>query len=301
MQPGGRCEAVLGRDARDDARRANGAAAAAALADDARARLRARALLPQGLRRAGRETGRPARARRSRALPVHGEDRPARQLPARPLDRPDQRARAHPRLLRHDRQADHRALHGGRHGAVGRVPGAGDVGPGRAPRRCRAERLRAGALHRRARLPARARENRLRGHPDRLGPDRAAALVDGGSGHHGPRLHADLCADDRRARPRARQGSDAFPAARRPLRRRALVARDEEADRGAHGDRRARALRAHRADGPGRRVLVRGGPAARQRGPRLSRGRSIPGRSRRSRSASRASSSSRPCSARRRR
>ena len=64
-----------------------------------------------GVRRGGRASARPPRARRSREVSVHDEDGPARQLSVRHVRRAARAGRAHPRVVGHDRQADRRRLH----------------------------------------------------------------------------------------------------------------------------------------------------------------------------------------------
>ena len=75
-------------------------------------RLRELALLPEAVRR--RTACIPddlADARRPREVPLHREAGPARHLSLRHVRRAARAARAHPRLLRHHRQADRGRLH----------------------------------------------------------------------------------------------------------------------------------------------------------------------------------------------
>ena len=69
------------------------------------------AALPQEIRRGRREAGGLPLARGSRALSVHHQGRPARHLSVRHVRRADGQGGAHPRLLRHHRQAHRRRLH----------------------------------------------------------------------------------------------------------------------------------------------------------------------------------------------
>ena len=56
-----------------------------------------------------------------REIPLHHQEGPARHLPLRHVRRAAGKARAHPRLLRHDRQADGRRLHPEGHRHLGDV------------------------------------------------------------------------------------------------------------------------------------------------------------------------------------
>ena len=84
-------------------------------------RTTARRSTPQGV-----HPRRPAHARGPRALPVHGQDRPARQLSVRHVRGAARAGRAHPRVVGHDRQADGRRLHAQGHRHLGHRDGALD-------------------------------------------------------------------------------------------------------------------------------------------------------------------------------
>ena len=156
---------------------------------------------------------------RSRQVPVHHQGGPARELSVRTVRRAERGHRAHPRLLRHDRQADRGRLHQGRHRGVGRGGGALDPRLGRPARHEAAQRLRLRPVHRRARAALRRRAARHGGDPDLGRHDRAA-----GAAHHRLRArhhhhHAVLHAGGAgrvppsgprsRARPRSRPASSA--------------------------------------------------------------------------------------------
>ena len=129
----------------------------------ARARLRERAALSQGVRRQGRASARPRAARGPREVPVHRQDRPARQLSVRHVRRAARAGRAHPRVVGHDGQAHRRRLHAQRHRHVGHRDGALDPRGGRPRRRHPARRVRLRPLHRRARRALRRGEAGLHG------------------------------------------------------------------------------------------------------------------------------------------
>ena len=122
---------------------------------------------------AGVTAGRPARARRPGALPVHHQGRPARQLPLRHVRGAAREGLAHPRLQRHHRPAHGGRLHQGRHRHLGRGDGALDRGGGRPGRGHGARRLRLWPVHRRHRRALRRRAPRLHGRPGLRRHDRA--------------------------------------------------------------------------------------------------------------------------------
>ena len=121
---------------------------------------------------------------------VHHQGRPARPLPVRHVRRAPRAHRARARLVGHDRQSDHRGLHGRRHRPVGR-PHRPHAGRRRhAARRHAAERLRLRPVHRRPRPALRLRASR-RHHP----ADLAAAT---------PTASSSSCATSASRRCRAR-------------------------------------------------------------------------------------------------
>ena len=116
-------------------------------------------------------------------VPVHHQDRPARHLSVRHVRRAARQDRAHPRLLRHDRQADRRRLQQGRHRRLGRSDGALDPRRGRPARHEGPCRLWLRPVHRGPRRALRRGAARLHGHSGLGRHDRAA-----GAAH--PRLQA---------------------------------------------------------------------------------------------------------------
>ena len=154
--------------------------------------------LPQEVRRARRPPRRPQAPRGPRQVSVHHQAGPARELPLRHVRGADGKDRTRPRLERHDRQADRRRLHQGRHRHLGARDGAVDPGSGRALHRQDPRRVRLRPLYRRARRALRRRgAGRLR-HPARRRHDRAAGAAHQrlqARHHHGD---AVLHAGDRR-------------------------------------------------------------------------------------------------------
>ena len=250
----------------------------ARLKERCRARLRQRAPLPEGVRRRRRASRRPQVARRSRQVPVHHQGGPARQLSLRDVRRPARADRAHPRLLRHHRQADRRRLHQG--ATSRRGPGGGALDPrlGRPPRHEAAQRLRLRPLHRRPRPALRRRAARPHHHPRLRRHDRAPGAADRrlrARHHHGDALlHAG---DPRRVPPPGPRPARDL-AEGRHLRRRALDQRHAPRDRAGLRHARRRHLRPVGGDRPGRRQRVRRdqGRPAHLGGPFLSRRSSIP-------------------------
>ena len=197
----------------------------------------------QALRRGGRAPGRSAPPRRSRAISLHRQERPARQLSVRHVRRAARAGRAHPCVVGHDRQADGRRLYAQRHRHVGDRDGALDSRCGRPPRRHRSRRLRLRSFHRRPRRALRRREARLHRDADVGRPDREAGAADPGlqaRHHHG---HAVVHAGDRRGDAAAGHRSARIVARDRHLRRGAVDADDAHGDRSGDGHGRDRHLR----------------------------------------------------------
>ena len=181
------------------------------------------------LRREGRASARPAHARGSRQVSVHGQDRSARQLSVRHVRGAARAGRAHPRVVGHDRQADGRRLHAQRHRHVGDRDGAVDPRGRRARRRHPARRVRLRALHRRPRRALRRREAGLHGDPDVGRPDREAGPADRrlqADGDHGDAVvHAGDRRGDGAAGHRSRRRARSRSASSAPSRGRRRCAR----------------------------------------------------------------------------
>ena len=136
------------------------------------------ALLPERLRRRGRPPGRLPRPRRSRAVPVHDQGRPARELSVRHVRGAARAGRPHPRVERDDRPADGRRLHAATTSTRGRRDGALDPRRRRPAGRHRARRVRLRAVHRRPRRALRRGTPRLHGRSGVRRHDRAAGAAD---------------------------------------------------------------------------------------------------------------------------
>ena len=171
---------------------------------------------------------------------------------------PREQARAHPRLVRHDRQADRRRLHAERHRHLGGPDGALDRRLRRPPGHDGAHRLRLRPVHRRARRALRRRAARLHRRPGLRRHDRAAGAADRrfrARDHHGDAvLHAG---DPRRVPAHKASTREKSLAQGRHLRRRALDQRHARRDRGGLRHARGRHLRPLRGDGAGRRQRMR--------------------------------------------
>ena len=192
-------------------------------------------------------------AGRHREISVHHQGGPARQLSVRHVRGAAGQDRAHPRLVRHHRQADRGRLYAEGHRQLGGSDGALDPRLRRAAGHEGACRLWLWPVHRRAWRALRRREARLRGDPDFRRHDRAAGAAHfrfQARHHHGD---AELHAGDPRRIPRAQSRSARLLAVDRHFRRRALDQPDARRDRGRVRDGRGRHLRAVGSDGSRRR------------------------------------------------
>ena len=145
----------------DHAAQRTQSAAVLAPQDHARARLPQCPALQAQVRRGWRQARRSQIARRSRALSLHGEDRPARQLSIRHVRRAARAAPARARILWHHRQADRGRLYQAGPRYLGRPDGALFCLRRHAARRHRAQRLRLRPVHRRSWRALRRRAARL--------------------------------------------------------------------------------------------------------------------------------------------
>ena len=171
-------------------------------------------------------------------ISVHHQGRPAAELSVRHVRGADGRDRARARVERHDRQADRRRLHAGRHRHLGAPDGALDPRRRRALDRQDPRRLRLRPVHRRARRALRRRAAGRDRDPGRRRLHRAAGAAHRrfpARHHHGDALlHAG---DRRRVRAPGAQARRLQPA-HRHFRRRALDREHARRDRAAHGHRR---------------------------------------------------------------
>ena len=185
-------------------------------------------------------------ARRPREVSVHHQGRSSRQLSVRDVRGAARRDRAHPRVVRHDRQADRRRLHGQGHRHVVDGDGALDPRGRRASGGHHPRRVRLRPFHRRPGRALRCRKARRHRDSDVGRHDRAAGAAHPrfqARHHHGDAVvHARDCRGDGAARAESAR----LVAQDRHLRRRAVDARDAD---GA-SRRRSRSTRSTSTDFP---------------------------------------------------
>ena len=219
--------------------------------------LRAPGAVPRQVPGGGRASRRSPPSRRSPALSLHRQGRPARCLSLRHAGHPARKVRAHSCLERHDRPADGGGLLGARHRHLGRPHGALALRRRRAAGRRHPQCLRLRPVHRR---PGRALRRRAAGL--HRGADVGRLRRAPGPAH--PRIRRAGRADDavlhagdrRRVRAPGRR-SARYRDAGRPVRRRAMDRGHARRDRAAARHRRRRPLWPERSDGAGRGLRVR--------------------------------------------